>query len=500
MGISEAKGRSPRNEAVILGVFLLCFTAYNFITGAHFPLPWQDEDQFTDVAANFALGHGFTSSVWTCGDHNIAGFFACNAPLYPLVNGLWIRTAGFTVLGVRSFNYLLISLSCFVLWLAVRRLGLIEEASSRLLLAPLIVAGYGLGINYRSGRYDCLDILLCSAVLLAASIKSPPWRLRLIALGGALLPFAGFQLLPYAVLMSIVLLVVLRLSVLWEVLALGVGVAMGVAALIGMYSHMGVLHNFFASVHGENPSSYLVRFTDPEKRSERLPKDPSLIFAYLALMAIGVQQAWERKLRLRSMLGFGLVAGAFVPVAMILVFKFTTYYTWMAYIPICIALMASASKLSFRARPLTTGVAGLCIAVGCLLGFPLQAASAFYYWHDRDMRPVEAMVAREVGPRDWVYTDYAAYFAVKARTPYVFIPFDVSPQYRDKITVLILAPGDYEQYAHAIVGGDWYETGDDLNSSGHDVVKRSFAILLQRRNDFRVFKRIPPGGWRTLGF
>src|ERR1700722_1441974 len=116
---------SPRKEAMIVGLFLLVFTIFNFTTSTRFPLPWQDETQFTDVAENLAAGHGFTSSVWTCGNHDLGAFFACNTPLYPYLDGIWIRAFDFSVLGARSLNYLFIGLACWNLWLAVRRLNLI---------------------------------------------------------------------------------------------------------------------------------------------------------------------------------------------------------------------------------------------------------------------------------------------------------------------------------------------------------------------------------------
>ncbi len=485
---SESTGVSPRREAIVLAVVLLLFTTFNFVTSTRFPLPWQDEDQFTDVAANFALGYGFTSTVWTCGDHDITNFFACNAPLYPYIAGLWIRHFGFTILGVRSLNYLMMTLACFFLWLAVRRLKLIHGSLSRLLLVPLIVTGYGLGINYRSGRYDCLGILLFAAILLACSIKRPSWRYSLIAVGGAVLPFAGLQLVCYAVVLSVALLVAFRTAVLREVLILGAGIALGGIAFCGFLVYHGALERFLAALHSENPTSFLQRFSDREQRIERLPKDPSLVLLYCSLLVLAIRQFREGRFRIRSPLGFGIAVGAIVPVGMILVGKFTTYYSWMAYIPLCIALLACVSELS-PGRPLSTALAVLLVATGCLLGMPLQAASAIYYWGDRDMRPVEEMAARNIGPQDWVYTDYAAYFAVKRLTEHVFIPFVIPSQYRDRITVMVLAPGDYERYAHQIVRGSWYDTGDGLASSGHDLVKRSFAVLLQRRNDFKVYKR-----------
>jgi hypothetical protein len=470
---------------------LLLFLAYNFATSTRFPLPWQDEDMFTDVAANFALGNGFTSSVWTCGDHQTSSFFACNAPLYPLLSGVWIKVFGFSIPAVRSLNYLLITASCYILWLAIRRLGLITTPFQRLLLIPLILMGYGIGINFRSGRYDCLGILLCSSILLAASIPSRTWRLGLIALGGLLLPFCGLHMVPFAFILSGCLVLACGTSVLVECAVLCAAAVLGVGALFGVFYHFGVLNNFFDSLHTESPSSFRERFLESDDRWYRLPKDPSLVFLYAAVLIIAIQQWMKKEFRLRSVLGFALLAGTLVPVCMILINKLTTYYAWMAFIPLAIGLASVTSWFSLRSRPLTTVPAAACVAAACLLGLPLQAASALYYWNDRDSAPVEALVSRNVGPNDWVYTDYSAYFPVRSLTSHVFIPFVVPQQYHDKLNVMILAPGEYERYAHSIIGGSWYDTGERLSSTREDIVHSRFAVLLQQRNNLRVYKRVP---------
>lgn len=468
---------------------LLLFVAYNLATSTRFPLPWQDEDMFTDVAANYAFGNGFTSSVWTCGDHNITSFFACNAPLYPFVSGLWIRAFGFTIPAVRSLNYLLIAAACYVLWLVIVRLRLMERPVDRLLFVPLVLMGYGIGINFRSGRYDCLGIFLCSLILLSATIQSTRWRFGLLAGLGFLLPFAGLHMVPFAFILSACLVLVCGPSVLAECATVCFAAALGVLALLGVFHHYGVLNNFFASLHTESPTSFRDRFIDKEDPVQRLPKDPSLFLLYASVLIISVQQWSAGKLRLRSPLGFGLVAGTVVPLGMIIISKLTTYYTWMAYIPLALAVAASISWFSLRQRPLATATASALVLVACLLGLPLQAASAFYYWNDRDMTPVDALVERNVGPDDWVYTDFAAYFAVRSHTSHVFIPFTVPEQYQKRVNVMILAPGEFERYGQMMIGGNWHYTGDSISATGHDLVRRKLAVLLQRRNELRVYKR-----------
>src|SRR5271170_5935181 len=54
-------------EPILIATMLIGLFAINLSTSSRFPLPWQDEEVFTDVAVNLATGHGFVSSVDACG-------------------------------------------------------------------------------------------------------------------------------------------------------------------------------------------------------------------------------------------------------------------------------------------------------------------------------------------------------------------------------------------------------------------------------------------------
>jgi MFS family permease len=477
---------SVRKEFVCVILLLAVVFGFNLATSTKFPLPWQDEDQFTDVAANFALGQGFVSSVWTCGDHNLNNYFACNSPLYPYLLGQWIRTFGFSIRSARSLNYVLISLATFILWLSTRRLNLVLHPGYRFLIVPLVLTGYGLGINYRSARYDCLGILIMSTMLLAYSIHRSRLRLGALTALGIGIPFGGLQLVGFVAVVGAILLAFLRAKIVKELIAIGCGIAVGGALLCGFYVYHGVLQSFLAAVHSERGLASI-------NWRVCVPKDPSLFLFYLALLVLAGSRLRERQLKLHSLLGFAIIAGALIPIGMFLLGKFPTYYSWMAYIPIVIVLCGTLSEVSFRSKPAAVAVATTCIFLGLLMGAPLQMGSAIYYWHDRQVAPVESLISRNVGPKDWVYTDYSAYFAVRKHTHYVFIPFVIPPQYRDKISVMVLPPGDFEKFAHSIIGGEWHDTGDSIFSPGHDLVRRNFAGLLQRRNDLKVYRRVETG-------
>ena len=474
----QERAERPWREVLILALMACIFFLLNLATSSQFPLPWQDEIVFTDVAVNLATGRGFISTVNMCGAISIDHFWSCNAPMFPSLLGQWIKIFGFTILAVRSLNYVLILVSAFVLWCAVRRLALIPRAPQRLLFVGLLMAGYGMGFIYRSARYDCLGLLLLSSVLLAYSLRSVRWRVRTIAMLGTLLPLAGIQLILYSVLLGSLMLVFLRRRVILEVLALGAGIAIGSGALIALFYANGVLANFASALFGERNG-----------RFQYAAKDPSFAILLGVCMLLVIEQSRRHRFRLTSPLVISLACGILMPVGMLALGKFPIYYSWMAYVPLALGVSAAISDLD-RSR-LVAGLTFGGLFLVCAVGLPVQLASAVYYWKDRDCTRIEKLVQKDLSSDDWVYTQYSGYFAVRNVTPHVFIPYVMPDRYRDNISVLVLSPEDFAAYGHAIIGGDWRDTGEGISDTGRDILPNNhFAILLQRRINLRIYRRI----------
>jgi MFS family permease len=469
-----------RFEPALVALLLAVFLAINFTTGTRFPVPWQDEAFFTDPAVNYATGHGFVSTVDFCGDSTPHTFFACNTPLFPYLLGNWIRVFGFSVLSTRSLNYILFSLAALVLWFATRRLKLILTPQARLLFLVLIFLGYGDGFIFRSTRYDCTGLLLLALAVLAYSLRSRPLRLFVIAAIGIAIPFAGMQLVCYSALLGAVLLAYFRGRVIRELIALAIGIPLGVAGLFALFVSHGVLQNFFAQVQLESVH-----------RLDYIDKDPSLALLFAACVVLGIDRARTRSFRLSSPLAFAIVAGLVIPAGLLATRKFPIYYSWMAYIPLALGFAAELSHTTLAPARAARALAALAVVLACLLGFPAQLGSAAYYWKDRNTAQIDAVIRKEITSSDWVYTDYSAYFAVRKVTPYVVIPYVIPDQDKEKVTVLVVTPQAFNEYAKAIVGGNWYDTGVGITDRGRDLIpNKSFAILLQRRINFRIYRRV----------
>ncbi len=479
---SKVAGGKAWMEGLILVLMLAVSFGLNLATSSRFPLPWQDEIAFTDVAVNTATGQGFISTVAMCGDPSIQHFWSCNAPLYPLILSRWIQATGFTIPGVRSLNYVLILLCVLTLWAAVKRLDLVRSARYRLLFAGLLLCGYGMGFIFRSARYDCLCLLVMSLVPLSYTLKPARARLLAIFLLGVVAPFAGIQLILYSIVLCAVVLLFLRQRVIWEVLALGAGEMVGAASLIGFFYTHGVLANFRSAISGERTG-----------RFQYMSKDPSFALLLLVCLLLVGTQLFRGKFKLRSLLGAALACGILIPAGMLLLGKFPIYYSWMAFVPLAMLVCGALSRerAGFPRGALLFGALGM--ATVFLIGLPVQLASALYYWNGRDCARIDAMDQQYLASSDWVYTQYSGYFAARKVTDHVFMPFLVPEPYKDKVNVLIVSPSDYKEYVHAIMGGEWRDTGIGIADTERDLLpNNSAAILLQRRIDLHIYRKIEP--------
>ena len=237
---------NSRRMELVLGCLLFStFLVANLGTSSRSPVIWQDEVMFTDPAANLYFGQGFTSSAWF---QSRDTWFAGNSPLYSLCLYPWIRVFGFDVVAVRALNYVLIVTVAAVCLLALSRLGLVRSPVPRLVFVLLILCGDGVTYSYRSGRYDCLGMLLVSTLFLMLTLAPGQARTAGVFVIAALAPWAGLQLLPYLALLGLLVLLVRGRGAIADVLTVGLGCLAGLASLAALLLENGVADEFLTSV------------------------------------------------------------------------------------------------------------------------------------------------------------------------------------------------------------------------------------------------------------
>ncbi|MDB6023711.1 MAG: hypothetical protein JWQ04_3568 [Pedosphaera sp.] len=498
---------NPAWETWCVVFFSLGFLALNLLTGTRYPFVWIDEVMYSDPAVNLYLGHGFTSSAWYVQHAN--EFWAGNVPLHSFLLYLWMKLFGFSILAVRSINYVYLVAAALLFWRACIRLNLVTTSWARLLLLGLIMTGYSMVFAYRSGRPDCLALLLVCAVIYVHSRAC--WRQRIfgtMALG-ALMPWAGLQLLPLLAVGGCLLFLYLGRKILPAVLATWTGVALGGAALAWFYVSHGVLDRFLLSIRQHTTVGFFGWLGRGELRHSNLvPKDFSFMVMFALAVIMAVRALWRNQHKetgtgdsqskhtscagfLKSPLSFGLVYSLTLTVALILSGKFPTYYGWMTYVPLCLCVCMALS----HSPPggIWRWICGAFLAGAMGISLALNGVTAAADWSDRDYSNVEKLLRENVNASDWLYGEHAAYYAAKRTAARTFMPLYLSaflPEEKQRLTVLIITPKDFDEVTN-VIGGNWISTGKKFTPerNGFWASRRNMGFLSMRNYELEVYRR-----------
>jgi hypothetical protein len=441
-----------RAEFLLHSILFTTFLAANLVTSARSPVIWQDEVMFADPAVNLYLGNGFTTAAWFQPRDTV---FAGNSPLYSLCLYPWMRLFGFSVTAVRALNYVLILGVIVTCWLALDRLGLVRDRAGRLIFALPVLCADGVTYSYRSGRYDCLGMLIVASMFCAlGGPGARPWRMALFLLA-ALVPLAGLQLIPYLGFMAVFTLLVRRRSALPDLLAAACGGLAGLVTFWMILQENGVWPEFLKSVAilGGVRRSIAARLGSAIHAPFSEPSSIVLV----ALLGLCLASAWKRAdSRMRILAGAGLLVGILVPSLMAFAGKYVRYYSWMAFIP-----MAACVAAQFRAVctiPILRSAVPSLVLLACAVGLPARLAITCLEWNLRAPDPVDQMVAENIRRTDWVYSEFEAYYPAKKTAEVLFLPpyaglipemEGITPpmtaQERARVGVLILKPTTEEK-------------------------------------------------------
>jgi hypothetical protein len=469
---------------------LLGFLLLNLLTSSRYPFVWIDEVMYSDPAVNLLLGNGFTSSDWYA--QQSGEFWAGNVPGPSFLLFLWIKLFGFSVLSVRSLNYLYVVAACWLLWQACVRLRLIPTARLRLLFIGLLLSGYSIIFAYRSGRPDCVAMLLISLLFYAFTFPKH-WRNQLaLFLLGVAAPWIGLQLLPLIAVGGFLLVLYAGRAWLSRVITTWCGVAMGVISLLLFYASHGVLGQFLKSIRPHTSGGFFSQLLHGRiAHSNMTPKDFSFMFLFLLAAVLALGQFRKGAFKIKSALSFGIVYSIVLTLALLVSGKFPTYYGWMTYVPLSLCLCATLSQLQLTGWLRWTANALLGAAIG--VGILLHAATAAYDWQDRDYALVEKLVRENINQSDWMYGEHATYYAAKTRAARLFLPFYL-PAFPDsekqRLTVLMVAPADLTETTN-VIGGNWLDTGVGYvpRRSGFLGTKLNMGFLSTHNYRLEVYRR-----------
>ena len=354
----------PQFQRETTGVILilLAFVLISLLVATRTPTVYCDEPGYTDPAANLYLGSGFTSTMWGQDRH---AFWAGNTPLYQGILYVCFKLFGFGLFQVRVANTFLTGVAALLIWAAIRRTNFIQEPAHRLLCLLLVLSGSVSTLTFRTGRYDATMFFVCAAVFFCCCLPAG-WRgrLALVGLCSAFLPCrAGVPMLPYAGMMCLLNMLVYGFANFALMVSIGAGMLAGIAALAAFYGHFSSWHTFLeivlpftgiggtghpgtsglsVKIFGQAPGDdtlFTCFFGNPaEFLSQKTLFDYSAALLFLVVVIISFKVWRSADARSRKFILFTVAVTLCVPPVMHLAGHFRSYYRWMTYIPLAIAV------------------------------------------------------------------------------------------------------------------------------------------------------------------
>jgi len=445
-------------ELLVAFALVLATTAIHISLTSHF-IVWPDEPGYTDPAASFYLGQGFTSGAWYAQDHN--AFWAGNVPLYQFLLIVVYSVFGFSLEATRVPSFIMTGAACFLLWFAFRKTGIVQKRwIGFLMLASLLLAE---GTMYAShlGRPDGLAFLLLASGVAAILVFERNARLIAILVISALLPWTGLQVVVAAGILVAAALITLRKRFICEALASLAGVTLGVSLLMLFYWKNGVLADFAASVlphtgYAEKSAYALTGFY----------KDRSLLLiAVASLWACVVSlRGWRSIANAEKLYVYWLVVVVFfTPVALLLMGKFSMHYTWIPLAGGIVLLAAWMSKVHLGKTSLVVITVIICLSA--LAGVPRKIIVALLNPGAVHHQQVAQFVQDRIRPGEFIFYSAPTYYAVKPIADRAFYSnwyvLAITPAEAEKVSVLLIEPRQLDRVVNA-VGGSWKIVGEPL--------------------------------------
>jgi hypothetical protein len=330
-------------------------------------------------------------------------------------------------------------------------------------------------------------------------------RLPLLFLCAFLVPSIGLQVVAFFLLIGFVLLVALRRKIIVEVGIVGLGLGLGMLAFYLAYQHLGIWPAFLKELQHNGSTSLVERVwerltTNPlATHSHTIPKDLSMVWIGIGIVLTTALLLKRRALRLSSLGGVGLLVAIVVPSGMYLGLRFSTYYSWVACVPLAViynGIWEAPDLARWRKWMLALQ------AAGCLVGLPLIIAVSLPDWKERDAQPVHNLVEAAVLRDDVVFCDHTAYFPVKRVSRAVYLPMylqRITPAEAARVTVAIL--NDHptpplmmrKEQQLAALGGEWAKVSEYRPARGSWLGNDwQLGFLSMPNYALEVYRRVEP--------
>ena len=490
-------------EGKLLTAMLALYALVSIVVWVRFETQYDDAG-YTDPAASYALGQGFTSGCWyaqTCEE-----FWAGNVPLHQFFLIGAFKLLGFSKWASHTLLTLYSCLAMLFLWIGMRRSGWIPQPGLRLGAIAFFLASSNSAMMAIGGRPEPLCLLLASVAWAALTLENARLRRTVLAACGALAPWIGLQVAVFFAFFGILALLFDGEKQWANVLAVACGGIAGTAALLFFYWRMGTLDAFLISIapHSSIPAarhrpiegvSYIPRYDQLGGPRFGLwgYADPSVVYGILLSAAV----CWScvRKGIATRLAAFDAAVIAGLPLFFAGVGIFPYYYAPFLFLPMTVLLF------TLLARQGASGVARSWVLTALLWASACVPAS--YLWRltaqgipsalDDVNGRMERALRRVTRPDDVAWVDITLWYETKPLVKRVLSAHwgaqAKTAKERDAVSVLITVKGKEDI---ACLPGTWAATGETVDFPDYHRFYRVFA----KRGDyhFAVYRRVPPPG------
>jgi hypothetical protein len=504
------RNRVSKFEWISLSVLLGGFFILNLATTNLYPQVWCDEVWYSEPAVNWVTeGELHTRAFLFQRPHT---FPICGCQFYTMAQAPWLSLVGTSVLGIRSFNYLLMAAAALLAWFAAWRLNLIRGPAARLLLVLVLECGYGTSFAYRCSRPDILGLTCLLCLLLSFTIAQRRLRQLCVVFFSALTVWIGLQVAVFAGFACLAAVLVFRELGVEPLALVSAGVATGAASLALFIRSQNMLGDFLGYMFGLVGRRHAGVPLSAKLRTVLLGVPGTYIddFSAAALL-IGVVGlaiiGWGRlSLASRRLTLYCLILFFGTPFIFDFIGHWAFYYSYLKFVPIAVAFLAVAGELAqpnnvtgarvafgFRSKALSLAA----IAIAIVVGLPLRLALSLAFSHPAHRSEILQVIRSNIKPGEVVLSDPAPFYEVKDVTRQVYATMyssalwqmyvhgghDFTDEEKSFITAIVIRPEQFSAVTNDL-GGSW------------QAVTKPFGD----RQDFSKLERLPVIGRRLSSY
>ena len=458
------KNIDKRNKWLIAGTGALCFLFYVICLYFRPQESWCDDAFWADWARQIAEHNRYYTTVWGFGHPSYC-------PLYVFLMALWYKVVGFSFFAAQFPN---IVLTLITYWLLILILAGRKHVTSWQGIAGFSALYWFAPTMmwiYNCGRIEVLCLLLgvLTGYSFVRAVETGLTKYRIgLFLWGLLLFATGVEGVVFATLF-ILIYSVYHWREAWQNKMLYVWhfgsyvTSLGVLGVITWKTDC--LHQFFDTMfgfsktftslyfyiravvkgakHGEVVETIPLSYGSKNSLWQSLVEGLSNNSEYLVLIAIVIilfvwlcyREGWRKiPIATKVMTTMAVIT----PVVYVLAGRYTSYYTWAAYIPCVISLVILLEQLSLKW--MHVGV-GMLMIVWFFASPNNRVLRSLDFFHEKDRQNMADIAAANIDPGVPTCIPYSWYYYIVEENENIW--FQASGAYPDDLGVIIYDDLDY---------------------------------------------------------